>query len=223
MRDVIADKEDDQARLRIADWLNDQGREQDGDYIRYAVANPGRRHTCEQDTEVGLFCGGDTVCYNCQWAMELGYPKHLTTEKGYHLGRGFVETVKMQEEFWLVQGADLVRQHPITLVQIEWKEPLKVNAVWTWERYRPSQRKTQYGVITNCLFDQLFSWLGSIPARKRWCHVGLASIMYNSWKDANDALSDACLMWAHHERREQYKNSELRRIFKRDGTLGGTK
>lgn len=205
--DIIANPADDAIRLIYADWLDGQGREEYGEFIRVQCELANLR--CE-DGRILNETGGSGACRGCVRWRELrqrerdlldhlsenwsGSPLHwmLDTKPGNQfqhplavLRRGFVAEAKCTCQEWLDCGPALVRRHPIERVVLTDKQPVThTPGLWRWAHDEPNFRHTGHSSL---LPGELFDLLDGQPPG-HW-HFGSVSA-------AIAALEKAALLWA---------------------------
>lgn len=173
LRAVCDGPDDDLPRLAYADWCEENGEEARANVIRHGVARPDRTFTCEEDGDVGLFCGDDYgLCQTCWETQDAGLPAAFL-QRRYVLRRGFVEVVRAPLAVLLEHGKELRRLHPIRRMEASDRRPDRAESnLWYWYAGDHASPDT----LPPALFRLL-------PA----CEGGVA------WASAGRELADDCL------------------------------
>lgn len=190
LRAIIETPGDDALRLIYADWCEENGQGARAEFIRHGVRHPAGEFVCEQDGDVGQFCGDDYGrCQTCHEMSQAGVPEALLGADRYVIRRGFVWRVRCPLALWLAHGKEISRAHPVERWELsdrratEGRYGLEGQYVW-WGRYREDVVSSLPGDVWDALegYDSV-GW----GTRGKW---------YLSEQAANDALSAALLALA---------------------------
>jgi uncharacterized protein (TIGR02996 family) len=180
LRDVIENPADDAPRLIYHDWREERGVCADAGYDRAQV----RAVRCQFAYWPQGFMAGERLWLHGECRL------------------GFVEAVSIPVSLWLEHGPALVRAHPLTRVELSDRdcgEPsgpydFVPDAVW-WHFASPDLALWPGGGTTS-------HWLPlrlAAPAFWPGCDHRGSRVRFRTRKEAEDALSAACLAWARAE------------------------
>lgn len=190
--DIVANPEDDTRRLIFADWCEDSGELDRAEFIRVEVdisriCRGSRDDKPEEDAgRLDALLRRQSELMFGVW--EMGWLNPLPREYisgSVHSG-GFLSTARLPLAAWMEHGKRLVREHPLTRVELSDKRPRRYGGV---------------GLMVNW-----FAWGSGHLEREYHLPVPLASFLrgqelanlwvYETAALAIDALSDALLAWA---------------------------
>lgn len=120
---IIAHPEEDTPRLMLADWYQEDGRDQLAIHIRWAVGAPQNHVVC--------LCGckgrKPNPCEACQLFDDIvsNIPRRTDGESHYVAHRGFVCEVRLSPEDWYASADAILKQHPIKVVRMSSIPPVK--------------------------------------------------------------------------------------------------
>ncbi len=136
LRAVCENPDDDLPRLILADWLEDHGGGDRAEWIRHALRYPARQWTCEEDGDVGLFCGDDYGrCQTCADMEADGWPAALLGAGRYLWRRGFVESVSAPLAILEAHLPAITACQPVTAVRATDREPNGAGEGWGASRW----------------------------------------------------------------------------------------
>jgi uncharacterized protein (TIGR02996 family) len=182
LADIIAHPEDNGLRLIYADWLEDNGDVKEAERVRWFVANPKYRQAAA-----------------IQYAIP-GWPEEdrFRGTPCCVINRGFVSEVRLPLAAWRQHGPALVRQHPLTRVELSCRVVNTAADQPGWLEAPLSCLDGRGGLRPGTAEHWLPGWL--IPheweAKYRSRRSNQAYYAFGTPQAAIDALSAACLIWA---------------------------
>lgn len=192
LRTILADPADDTARLVYADWLEENGEEERGHYIRFGL-DYGYHRGMESDGSTGNeWERAVDVWPPIDWPDSMHTIFRLTPEDRRGVSwvwrRGFVESVSLPLAEFRTQVPNLFAAHPVTDVRLNDREPLGIRGVpsvaWLVDGFGPDRsmlpRELFHELGEGILGNDNSTMLMSFPTRQA----------------AMDALSRACVAWA---------------------------
>lgn len=170
---IIADPDDNLARLAYADWCEEGGDFANADFIRSQIADPNLYILANSHDGVTL-----------RWH------------------RGFVCAVICSLLWWIHRGRDYVRLHPIEQVGITDRRPTNVwsyasaGGYWDWQPmpHGHTVPATSESPTSFLPFDIYI--LVHYPAGRVEPDRFTKRVYFQNEQAAMDALSEACLKWA---------------------------
>jgi uncharacterized protein (TIGR02996 family) len=199
IRSVLATPADDAPRLVYADWLEEQGRDEDAEFIRVQVELarlgfdgafhvdalgrlqrlPGHIERL-QDRQLELWMGGrgrpDLPDELQTWAMYV----HNPHGQSLRVRRGFVERIASFADVFFEVAAGLFAHQPVVQVRLIDLHPLAVHDGYLWDRAHPARSRTASHELPPELWDALFE-------------AGV--VRYPTADEADAALSWACVQF----------------------------
>ncbi len=199
LADICEHPDDDTPRLIYADWLDDQGDRDRGEFIRVQCEMARRRAGPAGPVPADSLWLMNDRRYQALYRRErdlLDAAAGLWSpemEGSYLWCRGFVHTITCTCAAWLVHGPAIVRQQPVQRVELSdrqstWGDRLPHPSGWLRQLEFPSGQR-QPDELPDVLFDRLED-----GPRGRFLNA--------NWFDCDDeatalnALSAACLRYA---------------------------
>ena len=206
-RAVLAAPADDLPRLVLADWFEENGNAERAGYIRAQVERSrllGKPQSAQEFVTSSEVISAVTAEALWRWVDEDGLSApdaslvptltrgqasdfdlvhSLETELVFGFRRGFVEEVRCRASFWVRNGRSIAGRAPVKTVGILDKRPrYHRQSEWVW-----ATNVRAPGEFENVLPAAVFDCLSG---RRAWAAV------YATRRDAEAALSDACLAFA---------------------------
>lgn len=205
-------------KLIFADWLEERGFSERATAIRYHVTEwpRFRRGNFKPKTSMvrgligaagerllqteapkygrGLRFSGSEQLMVCSTIparrLETHYPSYGSQAQRVRLNIrcGYMERVSMLPHWWLQYGPALVREQPLTVVNLIGYRPFNTGSYFSWHR------ELNFPYRRSVLHASLFDYLDRVePAGiGTWSRCRC----YSSFADANAALQAAALLWA---------------------------
>lgn len=216
---IIANPDDDAPRLVYADWLDENDGQTtcqrcNGNASHWIKSEYGICPTCNGSGCVpnlfaeradfirkqlelpdvdNCFCGVDGKFSDAHYKFDFRLAE-MTVDgsyihKRFVYRRGFVYKMACTLNSWLDNGPEIVRDHPITCVEITDKKPSYYGG-YVW--YHQSHGGEQMDSLPDCIFRRLY-----YGKKTHMLNANSYSLLYGD--DANECfedLSQACIAWA---------------------------
>jgi uncharacterized protein (TIGR02996 family) len=190
LRDIIEHPEDDAPRLIYADWLDELGLAERGEFIRVQCALAGQPwrvgRVYDDPAWLRLYARERELLTDVNRWRWLGLCGHPGDDFFVTFRRGFVAEVTLPCDQWMRHGPALVRAAPLERVTLSDRRPAEHGRYFAWYGYAPPGFLS--GSPPSLLYDLL---TGGVPSAPQ----GLMR-EYHSAAEAYDDLSRACLKWA---------------------------
>lgn len=194
--DILANPADNDLRLLYADWLEDNNNADYARYIRWSLAN---RHThpvprVHWRKWFNPWWTGKTYAHHCGPMMLLVAKTSKDKESRHHLyaRRGFVESIFLPYQDFLMKGKEYCSQHPVERVCLTDKRPLRfAEDIYLWEWHQLTEPNYSWR-LPKSLFDLLLPDLNCTAVRD---YTNYAARHYNSDQSAQKGLELACSRW----------------------------
>ncbi len=202
--DIIANPEDDMLRLIYADWLEDEGHRKRAMFIRATMNGAefvptihslrrSMTDECRQRILDHLCLIGSPIKRWDWQQLEAG----VGPFRKVVFRRGFISLVRCTQAAWLEHGAAICGMHPVERVEIYDCTPFlgAIGTYWFWQRiHLPDADAHGTTYIDAEIRDVMVRRCGVWFDHER----GVSSLQTK--KEAEDAMSRACILWARERR-----------------------
>jgi uncharacterized protein (TIGR02996 family) len=198
LKGVLQVPEDDNARLIYADWLQENGREDEGEFIRMQCGVGRYDDESFQKTARAFFRkqkypikGTGNVRFAPPDLAIKGVSPHFVAR------RGFVDEIELSCDSFLAHAATLFAAHPISRVRLADKRPnSSIAAGWhAWTDPRTFVTAGGPFTLPPELWDGIYMHVkGRPPAASPGFRPHPGIVYFTSVDDANQALSEVCLI-----------------------------
>ncbi len=200
LADIIEHPDDDTPRLIYADWLEDHGEPERGEFIRVQCEMARRRAGPAGPVPADSPWLQNDRCYQALYHRERELLDAAAIagiwspemDGSYTWRRGFVHVVRCTCAAWLEHGPAIVRCQPVQRVELSDKSPIEylsgLIGKFYWRWFDGSRRNDDNPSDQDA--DELpgVLWQAMVAEVKDW--------EFNTEAAAIDALSAACLRWA---------------------------
>lgn len=224
--EILENPDDDTSRLIYADWLEEEGGQPErAEFIRVQVALTRGNFSCDQfmhscgetltlEQLAKLGCAKckpyatltlrerelwETATATGGWMIHPQFPPkvddwlhHLIPQNSLSESktvsmcvwrRGFPHTIRLPHDEFLQHGKAICPQHPIQRVELSDKRP---DEAWWWWRDGEGHYANNPAYICSAIFNCF----------NRPAILAMSGVEFDSPEQANDAISDACLLFA---------------------------